>query len=136
MCICAGCGIALVIHCSIVSHSLEFIWLIFPVVECIVLHLFLHSILQYLRDALTPFIHTLMDEYSEEECEVDPMKLPSSASLPQNQATLTVLVARAWAEILKSYNKFPSSVPTHHTSHTHTPAHSVVVPIVPLEFEV
>jgi hypothetical protein len=66
------------------------------------------SLPQYLRDTLAPFVHTLMDRYWEEECEVDPTKLPNPASLTQNQANLTTLVARAWADILKSYNKFPS----------------------------
>ena len=63
---------------------------------------------QYLRGALAPFINTLLDEYGEEECEVDPSKLSNPACLPQNQAALTALVARAWSDILKSYNKFPS----------------------------
>jgi RAS protein activator-like 2 len=62
----------------------------------------------YLRDALAPFVHMMMDDSWEEECEVDPTRLSSSASLPQNQASLTALVARAWGDILKSFNKFPS----------------------------
>ena len=66
--------------------------------------------LQYLRGALTPFVHALIDEYSEEECEVDPMKLPASVPLTQNQANLTALVTRAWGDILKSFNKFPTYV--------------------------
>jgi hypothetical protein len=64
----------------------------------------------YLRDTLAPFTHTLMDEYGEEECEVDPTKLSNPASLAQNQANLTTLVSRAWADILKSYNRFPSDL--------------------------
>ena len=66
--------------------------------------------LQYLRDTLTPFVHRLMDEFSEDDCEVDPMKMPASASLPQNQANLTALVTSAWGDILKSFTKFPTYV--------------------------
>ena len=51
-----------------------------------------------------------MDEYSEEDCEVDPMKLSASASLAQNQANLTALVTRAWGDILRSFTKFPTYV--------------------------
>ena len=67
---------------------------------------------QYLRDTLTPFVHRLMDEFSEDDCEVDPTKIPSLTPLAQNQTNLTTLVTSAWGDILKSFTKFPTYVTT------------------------
>lgn len=61
--------------------------------------------LQYLREALTPFICRLLE--MEDDCEVDPMKMSQGANLQHNQAALTSLVSTAWNDILKSYTKFP-----------------------------
>ena len=60
---------------------------------------------QYLRDALSPFIHHLLE--MEDDCEVDPMKISQGANLQHNQAALTRLVGKAWNDILTSYTKFP-----------------------------
>lgn len=64
--------------------------------------------LQYLREALSPFIHHLLEV--EEDCEVDPMKIAQGANLQHNQAALTRLVSKAWNDILSSYTKFPRCV--------------------------
>ena len=53
-----------------------------------------------------------MDEFSEEDCEVDPTKMSSPAPLTQNQANLTALVTSAWGDILKSFTKFPTYATT------------------------
>lgn len=60
---------------------------------------------QYLREALTPFICHLLE--MDEDCEVDPMKMSQGANLQHNQAALTRLVKKAWNDILSSYTKFP-----------------------------
>jgi hypothetical protein len=60
---------------------------------------------QYLREALTPFICHLLE--TDEDCEVDPMKISQGANLQHNQAAITRLVKKAWNDILSSYTKFP-----------------------------
>jgi len=57
----------------------------------------------YLRETLSGFIFL----ETEEDCEVDPMKLQPGANLANNQLVLTGLVQRAWFDILSSFTKFP-----------------------------
>ncbi len=67
-----------------------------------------HPSIQYLRETLSNFIHTLVDTYAEEDYEVDPMKMQVGANLQANQQRLVMLVERAWCDILSSFNKFPT----------------------------
>ena len=63
---------------------------------------------QYLHEALTPFICTLLE--TEEDCEVDPTKFGPNVSLQHNQIVLRQLVDKAWYGILSSVNRFPRCV--------------------------
>ena len=63
------------------------------------------SVQQYLRETLQNFICELLD--SDEDCEVDPMKLNPGANLSANQQVLIKMVKKVWMDILKSWNRFP-----------------------------
>ncbi|XP_065829535.1 ras GTPase-activating protein nGAP-like [Oscarella lobularis] len=60
---------------------------------------------KYLRDTVGAFIRYLYE--SDEECEVDPSKLPPEAELRKSQETLVLFVEKAWAKIVSSYPFFP-----------------------------
>ncbi|XP_019857271.1 PREDICTED: disabled homolog 2-interacting protein-like [Amphimedon queenslandica] len=62
----------------------------------------------YLRETLKPFINDLLE--SEDDCEVDPTRLPPTASLTNNQQNLTRHVEKVWFDILSSWTRFPSDL--------------------------
>jgi RAS protein activator-like 2 len=63
---------------------------------------------RYLKETLGQFVRYLYE--TEEECEVDPSKLPSDADLKTCQETLMLFVEKAWAKIVSSYTHFPTKL--------------------------
>lgn len=63
---------------------------------------------RYLHDTLGDFVRTLVD--SEEDCEVDPTKVPNNVTLQCHQTNLEMYADMAWVKIISSYCYFPNEL--------------------------
>lgn len=59
----------------------------------------------YLRSTLSQFVGNV--SLSQEECEVDPLKVGNHTALQKQQKNLRAKVELAWSKILTSHQNFP-----------------------------
>lgn len=59
----------------------------------------------YLRSTLSQFVGSV--SLSQEECEVDPLKVGNQTALQKQQKNLRSKVELAWSKILTSHQNFP-----------------------------
>ena len=64
--------------------------------------------LQYLNDTLGDFVRTII--MTEDDCEVDPTKVPIPAMLQRHQMNLRMFCDMAWSKIITSFSFFPRFV--------------------------
>lgn len=62
----------------------------------------------YLQDTLADVIGGIVESAAVRDCEVDPLKVTSSAMLAKQQANLRAAVESAWRRILNSTPFFPA----------------------------
>lgn len=61
----------------------------------------------YLQDTLHDVISSIVKSDTE-DCEIDPLKVTSSATLIKQQANLRAAVEKTWSRILNSTSYFPT----------------------------
>lgn len=62
----------------------------------------------YLQDTLAEVIASIVESAAIKDCEIDPLKVTSSAALAKQQANLRSAVEAAWRRILNSTPYFPT----------------------------